>query len=90
MREEHALVTRGVYRRVRHPMYASQWLWGIAQALLLQNWVAGWAGAALFLPLYVLRVPREERMMLERFGEAYRDYMSGTRRIVPRPGRRGG
>lgn len=90
LREKHALVTGGVYRRVRHPMYASQWLWSIAQALLLQNWVAGWAGAALFLPLYVLRVPREERMMLERFGEAYRDYMSGTGRIVPRPGRRGG
>lgn len=43
LREEHALVTRGVYRRVRHPMYASEWLWVTAQALLLQNRVAGWA-----------------------------------------------
>jgi protein-S-isoprenylcysteine O-methyltransferase Ste14 len=35
------LVREGVYRSVRHPMYASERLWGIAQALLLQNWVAG-------------------------------------------------
>jgi protein-S-isoprenylcysteine O-methyltransferase Ste14 len=84
LREGHALVTEGVYRHVRHPMYASEWLRSIAQALLLQNWVAGWAGLALFTPLYVLRVPREERMMLDRFGEEYRAYMDRTGRVVPR------
>jgi protein-S-isoprenylcysteine O-methyltransferase Ste14 len=83
-RERHALVTEGVYRHVRHPMYASEWLWGVAQVLLLQNWVAGWASLALFTPLYILRVPREERMMLDRFGEGYRAYMDRTGRIVPR------
>jgi protein-S-isoprenylcysteine O-methyltransferase Ste14 len=51
--------------------------------LLLQNWVAGWAGLALFTPLYVLRVPREEQMMLDRFGAEYRSYMNRTGRIVP-------
>lgn len=84
LREEHQLVTVGVYRSIRHPMYASQWLWSVAQPLLLQNWIAGWAGLLLFLPLYVLRVPREEQMMIERFGEAYRAYMSRTGRVVPR------
>jgi protein-S-isoprenylcysteine O-methyltransferase Ste14 len=83
LREGHELVTEGVYRHVRHPMYASEWLWGIAQALLLQNWVAGWAGLVVFTPLYVLRVPREERMMLDRFGEEYRAYMGRTGRVVP-------
>jgi protein-S-isoprenylcysteine O-methyltransferase Ste14 len=83
LREGHELVTEGVYRYVRHPMYASEWLWSIAQALLLQNWVAGWAGLALFTPLYVLRVPREEQMMLDRFGAEYRSYMNRTGRIVP-------
>ena len=41
VREQHALVTDGIYRYVRHPMYAAFWLWAIAQALLLPNWVAG-------------------------------------------------
>ena len=83
LREGHELVTEGVYRYVRHPMYASEWLWSIAQALLLQNWVAGWAGLALFTPLYVMRVPREEQMMLDRFGAEYRSYMNRTGRVVP-------
>jgi protein-S-isoprenylcysteine O-methyltransferase Ste14 len=84
LREGHQLVTGGVYRSIRHPMYASQWLWSTAQALLLQNWIAGWAGLVLFLPLYLSRVPREERMMLDRFGGAYRAYMDRTGRVVPR------
>ena len=84
LREGHELITEGVYRHVRHPMYASEWLWGIAQALLLQNWAAGWAGLVVFTPLYGWRVPREERMMLDRFGEEYRAYMNRTSRVVPR------
>jgi protein-S-isoprenylcysteine O-methyltransferase Ste14 len=84
LRNEHELVVRGVYRWVRHPMYASEWLWGLAQALLLQNWISGPASLASFLPLYLSRVPREERMMLERFGDDYHAYMGRTGRILPR------
>ncbi|MBA2715198.1 MAG: isoprenylcysteine carboxylmethyltransferase family protein [Rubrobacteraceae bacterium] len=87
VREEHTLVVRGVYRRVRHPMYAAQWLWGIAQILLLHNWIAGFSGLALSVLLYLLRIPGEERMMIKHFGEKYRSYMDRTGRIVPRPGR---
>lgn len=84
VREEHELVTGGVYRLVRHPMYAGIWLWAVTQALLLPNWLAGPAGLATFAPLYFLRVPREERMMLESFGEAYARYMARTGRIFPK------
>lgn len=84
LREEHQLVTEGVYRPIRHPMYASQWLWSVAQPLLLQNWIAGWSGLVSFMPLYLLRVPREEQMMLDEFGEAYRAYMSRTGGVIPR------
>lgn len=82
--ERQSLVTRGVYQRIRHPMYASHWLWSIAQVLLLQNWIAGPASLVLFLPLYLLRVPREEQMMVDHFGDDYRAYMSRTGRVVPR------
>ena len=37
LREGHALVTRGVYRRARHPMYATRWLRSVAHAMLLQT-----------------------------------------------------
>lgn len=83
LEEDHSLVTDGVFRYIRHPIYASFWLWSAGQALSLQNWVAGLAGLALFLPVYVYRMNHEERMMLEQFGEEYRHYMERTGRVIP-------
>ena len=81
---QQTLITSGVYRRIRHPMYTSQGLWGLAQALLLPNWIAGPGGLLAFLAFYVVRVPQEERMMLEHFGAAYRAYSAQTGRVLPR------
>jgi protein-S-isoprenylcysteine O-methyltransferase Ste14 len=83
IRETHRLVTTGVYRYVRHPMYAAFFLWALAQALLLANWIAGPAGIIGFGTLFAFRVRREERMMEQNFGDAYRAYEKQTRRIVP-------
>lgn len=82
--EEHRLVTEGVYRHIRHPIYAALWLWVMAQPLLLHNWLAGLTGLVAHLPLYLLRVPREEAMMLEHFGDVYRRYVERTGRVIPR------
>jgi len=84
LREGHQLVTGGVYRFIRHPMYASIWLWAIAQGMLLENWLAGWSIFPAFAAMYVLRTPREERLMCEAFGDAYRAYMLRTGRLIPR------
>lgn len=83
VRENHRLIQDGVYGRVRHPMYTAFWLWALAQALLLPNWVAGLSGIAGFGTLYALRIGREERMMLEAFGDEYRAYSSRTARLIP-------
>ena len=84
VRESHKLVTEGVYRKVRHPMYTAFWLWAVAQALLLPNWVAGLSGLVGFGTLYLLRVRHEERLMIEAFGDTYRAYMERTGRLLPR------
>jgi protein-S-isoprenylcysteine O-methyltransferase Ste14 len=84
IRQGHELVNRGVYRRIRHPMYAAIFLFSIAQGLLLENWLAGWAALVSFTLLYLVRAPREERMMLDFFAEPYRDYMRRTGRLFPR------
>ena len=84
IREGHKLVTSGIFRYIRHPMYSAHFLWGIAQALLIHNWIAGLASLIIFLPMYLLRVRREEQMMLEKFREEYRLYMRQTGRIIPR------
>jgi protein-S-isoprenylcysteine O-methyltransferase Ste14 len=83
MREGHKLVTDGLYAHVRHPMYSSFALFALAQLLLLQNWIAGPIGLVGFGILFFMRVPNEERVMIETFGEEYRDYMRRTARIIP-------
>lgn len=84
IREKHELITRGIYGAIRHPMYASQWLWVIAQPLLLQNWIAGFLNLLIFIPFYFLRVQAEEKLMVEQFGEQYRSYMQKVGAVLPR------
>lgn len=82
-RENHSLVTDGLYRYVRHPMYSSFLLLTAAQALLIQNWIAGPIGVVTLGLLFFLRVGAEERLMLETFGDDYRAYVKRTARVIP-------
>ena len=65
-------------------MYSAFWLWAFAQALLLPNWVAGFSGLVGFGILFFGRVSREEGIMLETFGDQYREYMVRTYRVLPK------
>lgn len=85
--EQHELVMEGPYRFVRHPMYTSVYLKGIGILLLSANWIAGGGYLAAVTWMYALRVRDEEQMMVERFGEEYRNYMNRTSRLVPLPRR---
>jgi protein-S-isoprenylcysteine O-methyltransferase Ste14 len=51
--------------------------------LLLPNWLAGMGGLLMFLAFYFVRVPSEEQLMREHFGEAYTTYAARTGRILP-------
>jgi protein-S-isoprenylcysteine O-methyltransferase Ste14 len=64
-------------------MYLAFLLWGLAQTLLLPNWIAGPAGLIGSATLFLLRVWREEGLMVEQFGDQYRAYMQRTARLVP-------
>ena len=83
LRENHRLIKTGVYRRIRHPMYAAILLQAIAQVLLLSNWLAGPACLIAFMIMLPLRIRPEESMMLEKFGDDYRAYTERTKRLIP-------
>jgi protein-S-isoprenylcysteine O-methyltransferase Ste14 len=82
--QDHALVTNGIYGYIRHPIYASLILWALCQPVLLPNAVAGWSGLSAVLLLWLVRVPKEEAMMLAQFGEEYRQYAARTGRFLPK------
>src|SRR5438309_10139412 len=83
VREGHRLITQGVYRRVRHPMYSALALYSVGQALVIPNWVAGLSNLVAFGVLLALRIGAEERMMAQQFGNEYAAYMARTKRLIP-------
>jgi protein-S-isoprenylcysteine O-methyltransferase Ste14 len=83
LRDDHKLITRGVYRRVRHPMYAALLLYSAGQALIVPNWIAGPSYLIAFAILVAFRLGPEERMMQKKFGRDYDNYASKTKRLIP-------
>ncbi len=84
IKSEQALVTQGIYQILRHPIYTAHILWGLDQALMLPNWLAGWMSLPLIILVFVLRIPNEEKMMVEQFGDEYRNYMENTGGLFPK------
>jgi len=83
VREHHQLITQGVYKSIRHPMYSALFLYSLGQVLVLPNWIAGPSYLITFGILFVFRIRDEEGMMLEEFGDEYATYMAKTKRLVP-------
>jgi protein-S-isoprenylcysteine O-methyltransferase Ste14 len=82
--EKHVLVTSGPYHYVRHPMYTAFFIIGIGFFLLSTNWLVGIIYLGTLSLMYMVRISAEEKMMLDRFGDDYRQYMKKTGRILPR------
>jgi protein-S-isoprenylcysteine O-methyltransferase Ste14 len=83
VREKHQLVTHGVYRWVRHPMYLALLTYSVGQALVLPNWLAGPSYGVAMVLMFAFRLGPEERMMLEEFGNDYEAYRATTKRLIP-------
>ncbi|MCS6926196.1 MAG: isoprenylcysteine carboxylmethyltransferase family protein [Candidatus Binatia bacterium] len=79
---EHRLLTTGCYRWVRHPIYAGSLLAVAGFFLVFRSQLV-----VVFLPLYTIgtlwRIADEERLLTERFGQAYEHYCARTWRLVP-------
>jgi protein-S-isoprenylcysteine O-methyltransferase Ste14 len=83
IRQNHKLITHGVYAKLRHPMYTAFWLWALAQAFLLPNFIAGFSGLIGFGILFFARVGSEEALMHQEFDDEYASYVKKTHRIIP-------
>ena len=86
IRDNATLVTHGPYRWVRHPFYVTTALVMISVTLLTANWLIG-LGCIVVLSMLAIRTPKEEQVLIERFGQQYLNYMKVTGRFFPRSGR---
>lgn len=87
-RREATLVTHGPYRWVRHPFYVTAALSMAGVTLLTANWLIALT-SLIILMLLAVRTPKEEAMLIARFGDQYRDYSARTGRFLPRLPRSG-
>lgn len=65
-------------------MYSTVMLYGLGAFLVCANWFVGVTVLIVIIFFVGARAANEEAMMLERFGDAYRAYMTRTSRFVPR------
>jgi protein-S-isoprenylcysteine O-methyltransferase Ste14 len=86
--KDHALVVSGPYRWVRHPMYTAGLLTNVSVLLVSANWLVGGSWLAMHACQFAGRIPLEENLMVQQFGDSYRQYMRATGRLLPRIGRR--
>jgi protein-S-isoprenylcysteine O-methyltransferase Ste14 len=83
IRPKHKLVTWGPYSRIRHPMYTALLVFMLATGIMATDWLI-LVISALNLPIIYKRIDGEEQMMIDHFGNEYREYMHRTRRLLPR------
>lgn len=81
--QEHCLITEGIYRRIRHPMYLSAILNVIAISLIFSSWGALLIMLFAVLPAVVYRINIEEEFLLKHLGSEYQRYMEQSKRMIP-------
>jgi len=84
-RQHHTLVTYGIYRYVRHPLYTVGSSLFISFGMIADNWFIAALGICTFI-LMAIRTPKEEANLIEKFGDEYREYMKTTGRFFPKLG----
>jgi isoprenylcysteine carboxyl methyltransferase (ICMT) family protein YpbQ len=84
IRSEHELVREGVYRFIRHPAYAAIALEVLSIPMVVNAWWTMLFAAITYLPLLGLRLRLEEKALLEKFGEHYRQYQSEAGTLLPK------
>jgi protein-S-isoprenylcysteine O-methyltransferase Ste14 len=83
-KRDHALVTTGPYRWIRHPLYTTGAVLLLAIGLMAANWFILLFALLAIVSLRLAVIPLEERELVNKFGDDYRRYMARTGGLWPR------
>ena len=81
-REGHRLISHGIYRYLRHPIYFGVIMICFGVPAYAPSLYGFFVMSAL-IPLFLIRIRIEEAMLIEEFGDAYRSYMEETKKLIP-------
>ena len=80
--QNHTLIKHGIYKHIRHPAYLGTVLFSIGISLIFSS-LYGFLLMLVLFPSYLYRIRIEESVLLEEFGDEYREYMKKTKQIIP-------
>ncbi len=80
--DKHELVTHGIYKYVRHPAYTGDLMFHFGVPLFFSSWY-GFSVMLLLIPCMLYRIRIEEDMLIDRFGNQYRNYKRTSKKLVP-------
>lgn len=83
VQEKHHLVTTGVYKYVRHPVYTAGILTALGILLMTQSILATIVFFVVLFPALLYRIHVEEDMLVAVFGKEYLDYKKKVRALIP-------
>jgi protein-S-isoprenylcysteine O-methyltransferase Ste14 len=83
IKEDHQLIRTGPYARLRHPIYSGIILAAIGSALVIDEWRCI-LGVCLVLTGYCIKARKEETMLTQQFGEAFREHQKHAGFLIPR------
>ncbi len=81
IKDKHELVTKGIYKYIRHQIYSGMWISFIGAEIIAGSW--------LWLFLFLLLIPMyiqgrlEEKLLTAHFGEKYKEYMKHSYMFIP-------
>ncbi len=82
IRENHELRTHGIYRFIRHPVYFGFIVVVIGISMAASS-LYGFLVMLLEIPICLSRIRIEQKMLVEEFGDEYRNYMKTTKKLFP-------
>lgn len=82
VRKDHELVKHGPYKYIRHPIYTGTIIALLAIPIFSSS-PLGLFFSLLSIPLFVHRIRNEEKMLIEEYGDEYREYQETTWSLFP-------
>ena len=82
LKEDHRIIKSGPYGIVRHPIYTGIFF-GLLAVVIVRGEITGFIGLALFLAGIARKIQMEERLLVEHFGDEYRQYRKEVRALIP-------
>ncbi len=83
IRDTHELITNGIYKYVRHPIYGSAIFGIVGFILITQSVLVSTVSFVVYFKILNDRALYEEELLIKEFGDEYKEYMKKSKKFIP-------